>query len=214
MNTKNLIEKVKTHLDSIGKGHDFTHIERVIENAKQINDVEKQDWNQIELLCLLHDVFDEKFYAGKDFVEELKEYVVDQHLSETEFNQLYSDLKNFGFKGGLNKPNLSQVGQIVSDADRLDAIGAIGIARTMMYGSVLYDNNRPYKPIESIEEYRDKSRPILFHFYDKLLKLKDLMWTKTGKEMAQQRHDFMLVYLNQLARETNIELPQQESERT
>lgn len=191
------IQEVRERVNQYGKGHDFSHIERVVKNALEINKVEKESEKLVLILAYCHDLFDEKFYHHDDFKDELRDLLSDIELSNEEFDTLYLDLKNFGFKGGLQVPQLSKVGQIVSDADRLDAIGAIGIARTMMYGDTLYDRNIEYKPITSKDEYRSH-RPILFHFYDKLLKLKDLMFTKTGKQMAQQRHQFMLEYLEQL----------------
>lgn len=191
------IQEVRIQVDQYGKGHDFSHIERVVKNALEINKEENESEKLVLILAYCHDLFDEKFYPHDDFKDELRNILNDVELSNEEFDLLYQDLKNFGFKGGLQVPQLSKVGQIVSDADRLDAIGAIGIARTMMYGDVLYDRNLEYKPITSKEEYRSP-RPILFHFYDKLLKLKDLMFTYKGKQLAQQRHQFMLEYLEQL----------------
>lgn len=200
MDINDLMNKVKLRVNEYGKGHDFSHIQRVIKNAEMINAVEKEDEHQVFLLALFHDLFDEKFYHGNHLSEDLVLFLEDYPVPN--LNQLIHDLEHFGFNGGFNAPKLSKVGQIVSDADRLDAMGAIGIARSMMYGSVLYDETREYQPISSKTEYRDSSRPILFHFYDKLLKLKDLMFTETGKHLAQQRHKFMLDYLYQFYEET------------
>lgn len=201
------IERVKEIYESYGKGHDFSHIERVVYNAQRINLVEQEPEHLVQILAYLHDIFDEKFYKSNNMISDFNNLTFDVNLSDDEKKMMLSDLNEFGFKGGLTSPKLSKVGQIVSDADRLDAIGAIGIARTMMYGEILYDSNMKYEPITSLEQYRKQQRPILFHFYDKLLKLKDLMFTETGKEMAQVRHQFMIDYLNQLQKETNIELP-------
>lgn len=195
----NLENIIQEKMNEIGKGHDFLHIQRVLQSALMINEHEKQDPNSVRILTLIHDYFDEKFYQG-DFEKDFNELLKHENLKEEELNQIKQDVMNFGFKGGLQTAQLSKVGQIVSDADRLDALGAIGIARAMMYGDTLYDPNLNYSEISSKEEYRSP-RPILFHFYDKLLKLKDLMFTQTGKELALDRHKFMEVYLEQLSKE-------------
>lgn len=200
----NLSEKIKKHMNSIGKGHDYRHIERVVSNALRINEFELEDTHLVTILALIHDRFDEKFYQG-DFDQDFKELLKDEHLTEEELSLIKNDLKNFGFKGGIEVTQLSKVGQIVSDADRLDAMGAIGIARAMMYGDELFDPDVIYKPIITKEEYR-KPRSILFHFYDKLLKLKDLMYTETGKKLAHDRHQFMVAYLERLEQETGYKV--------
>lgn len=204
------MDEIKKIYASYGSGHDFDHIERVVENAKTINETEQADQRLVNILALIHDIFDEKFYKGNNMDEDYYTLIEPLELTTEESEQLLLDLKQFGFKGGFQQPKLSKIGQIVSDADRLDSIGAIGIARTMMYGDRLYDNNRAYSPPQSLSDYR-VPRPILFHFYDKLLKIKDLMFTETGKQMAQARHEFMLVYLNQLQKETNLILPKEDS---
>ena len=198
-------EKVKLKYENYSKGHDFTHIERVLENALKINQVEQESNKLVTILALVHDLYDEKFNNTVNIELEFRELIKDLNLKEEEIETLILDLQNFGFKGGFNQPQLSKIGQIVSDADRLDAIGAIGIARTMMYGSVLY-NKQKYQEAKTIQEYRDSQRPILFHFYDKLLKIKDLMFTETGKKLAQERHDFMVQYLQQLKSEIGDDL--------
>lgn len=202
------IATIKEIYASYGAGHDFDHIERVVENAITINEVEKEDQKLVIIMAYLHDIFDEKFYKGNNMDEDFFRLVEPLNLEHKEL--LLSDLKQFGFKGGFTQPKLSKIGQIVSDADRLDSIGAIGIARAMMYGQQLYDRDLEYSAVQSLEEYR-QPRPILFHFYDKLLKIKDLMFTGTGKQLAQDRHDFMITYLNQLQKEIKIILPKEDA---
>lgn len=200
-----LTYRVKERVQDIYQGHDFSHIERVIKNAQRINEKEQEAEHLVYILALTHDLYDDKFNPLVNIEQDFRKLIEDVNLTESDIQMLLHDLKNFGFKGGLESNHLSRVGQIVSDADRLDAIGAIGIARTMMYGKVLY-NDKTYTPITSIEEYRDKNRPILFHFYDKLFKIKDSMFTETGKQLALERHDFMVLYLQQLEKEININI--------
>ena len=187
-------------------GHDFDHLQRVVNNARFIND--NQDAFLVELTAWLHDYFDDKFYQGnisKDLKQLLQETSIT--LSENDYLQLESDLSNFGFKGGFNKEELSEVAKVVQDADYLDAIGAIGIARACIYGgfkgSKLYGEDGDSETIDSLQQYR-KKRSILQHFDDKLLKLKDLMNTPKGKELAQERHQFMEAFLSQINKEINL----------
>lgn len=198
-------ELVKSKYASYSKGHDFTHIERVIENALVINKIEKEDESLVTILALVHDLYDEKFNQNINIEIEFRKLVQSLNLDLDQIKLLTNDLINFGFKGGFNKPLLSKIGQIVSDADRLDAIGAIGIARTMMYGNILY-NKEKHRPLASKEEYRNLNRPIMYHFYDKLFKIKDLMFTETGKKLALQRHEFMVQYVQQLKSEIGDDL--------
>lgn len=194
---------VKERYQGYDKGHDFSHIERVLVNALKINESEQEDEREVTILALVHDLYDEKFNVTNDIDSEFRQLVQPLNLAEESIVKLVSDLKNFGFKGGFKTPQLSKVGQIVSDADRLDAIGAIGIARAMMYGKILY-TDEPYQAPQTIENYRNPNRSIIFHFYDKLLKLKDLMFTDAGRQMAKQRHDFMITYLKRLKEEIGV----------
>ena len=205
-----MVEKLMSYLkkkySDESTGHDFEHLYRVYLNAIKINEVEKEDEVQVTLLSFLHDEFDDKFYEG-DIDVDLSSLLemCDIRLSESNLHTLLSDIKNFGFKGGFNKKPLSKVGMIVSDADQLDAMGAIGIARTFIYGaskkSSMYLKDKKYIPLTSYSEYRVE-RPILWHFKDKLLLLKDNMKTETGKQLAIERHQFMLDFLKQFEKET------------
>lgn len=211
-----LIRYLKEKYADESSGHDFDHLYRVYLSALEINRVENEDETMITLLSFLHDEFDDKFYQG-DINSDLKTLLMNCNISISEFDYetLLSDIRNFGYKGGFNKQPLSKVGQIVSDADQLDAMGAIGIARTFMYGgskkSTMYIKDLEYKPLERYTEYREK-RPVLWHFMDKLLLLKDNMKTETGKNMAIERHAFMIAFLNQFEKETGYGFSDQLSE--
>lgn len=192
---------IKEKFQNDASGHDFHHVQRVIKNALIINSEEHEDEAEVILCALLHDYFDEKLYVGdmdSDFQQLMTKFSIEP------YPELLTDLRNFGFKGGFETKSLSPVGLIVQDADRLDAMGAIGIARAFAYGGskgrVLYDPELDYEPLEKKSDYRN-NRPSLFHFYDKLLKLKDLMVTPKGKTMAEERHQFMIDYLKQFYHE-------------
>lgn len=192
---------IKEKFQNDASGHDFHHVQRVIKNALIINSEEHEDEAEVVLCALLHDYFDEKLYVGdmdSDFQQLMTKFSIEP------YPELLTDLRNFGFKGGFETKPLSSIGLIVQDADRLDAMGAIGIARAFAYGGskgrVLYDPELDYEPLEKKSDYRN-NRPSLFHFYDKLLKLKDLMVTPKGKTMAEERHQFMIDYLKQFYHE-------------
>lgn len=197
--------------DTSRDGHDFLHLQRVHANAQKINSSYRVDDDLLTLFCYLHDYFDDKLttrQVASDLEPLLSRF--DLRLAPKDLAQLRRDLENFGFKGGFQKPDLSLVGQIVSDADQLDAMGAIGICRTVQYGATkdrpLYDPNRPYEAPENLAAYRDPTRPTVFHFKDKLLMLKDQMYTPEARQMAEVRHKFMEAFLAQLADEVNAPL--------
>jgi len=198
-----IAEEVKAKLDGEGSGHDWWHVYRVWKMAERIGKEEKADLLIVELSALLHDIADWKFHDGDDTVgpriagEILAKYGVKQEL----INIVGQIIKEGSFKGAGVKTQPSTLeGQIVQDADRLDAIGAIGIARTFAYGG--NKNRAMYDPtIKSIlhtskEDYFNSQSSTINHFYEKLLLLKDLMNTKTGKEIAKGRHKFMEEYLD------------------
>jgi uncharacterized protein len=208
------INFVKEQLKNAEGGHDWFHIERVWKNAKLIASKEAgADLQVIELGALLHDIADSKFHNGDETVgprvarKFLEKENVDEHIKD----HVIKIIENISFKGGnVDQKFKSLELDIVQDADRLDALGAIGIARTFNYGGF---KNRPlYDPaIEpdlnmDKETYKKSLSPTLNHFYEKLLLLKDLMNTKTGHELAQQRHDFMEQYLEQFYAEWNGKL--------
>ena len=182
-------------------GHDYYHIDRVKKNAILINKKENANEFVIIITCLLHDVFDHKFYNGHNTISQelenlLKELEVSNYISKSNLKNILDSCENIGYTSNKNgEKELSHEGKIVQDADRLDAIGAIGIARTFAYGgkvgNLLYDPN-------NIE-----NKTTINHFYDKLLKLKDLMNTETGKKLAKKRHKYMEEFLNEFYKEWN-----------
>ena len=206
------INFVKEKLEGAEAGHDWFHIERVWKLSKKIAEQEGGNLEVIELSALLHDIADPKFHNGdetlalkisKDFLEEIQ---VDAELIE----QVLFVIKNISFKNRAEAPENPPLElQIVQDADRLDAIGAIGIARTFNFGG--FKNNLMYHPEikpnlgMNKEEYKKSNGTTINHFYEKLLLLKDLMNTETAKRIASERHDFMLQFLDEFYKEWNVE---------
>lgn len=198
------IQFVQEKLKGAEAGHDWFHIERVYKNALKINAEEKGDLTVVSLAALLHDIADSKFHDGD---EELgpriaAEFLHGMGLDHGVILHVQQIIKNLSFKSSLGKIDFhSKELDIVQDADRLDAIGAIGIARAFTYGGyknrVLYDPAVKPNLNMSKEEYKTAVNPTINHFYEKLLLLKDLMKTRTGAAMALQRHDFMQSYLDQ-----------------
>ena len=198
------IKFVKITLANAETGHDWFHIERVYKTAKTINAIEKGDQLVVELAALLHDIADSKFHNGDEEIGPQKAGVFLKTIGVADETILHVQeiIRNLSYKTNLGTVTFkSKELNVVQDADRLDAIGAIGIARAFTYGGyknrVLYDPAIPTNLNMSKEEYKNTTAPTLNHFYEKLLLLKDLMKTETGKLMAQQRHEFMLSYLDQ-----------------
>ncbi|MFD0940015.1 HD domain-containing protein [Pedobacter boryungensis] len=198
------INFVKITLTNAETGHDWFHIERVYKTAQTINATEKGDELIVALAALLHDIADSKFNNGDEEIGPQKagDFLKSIGLDNEIVHHAQEIIRNLSYKASLGEISFkSKELDIVQDADRLDAIGAIGIARAFTYGGyknrVLY--NPEIKPNLSMskEEYKNTTAPTLNHFYEKLLLLKDLMKTQTGKAMASQRHDFMLTYLDQ-----------------
>ena len=199
---------VKETLANAEAGHDWFHIERVYKTAQHINISEKADPLIVALAALLHDIADSKFNGGDEEIGPQKagDFLTSIGVASTIINEVKLIIKNLSYKASLGEITYSSKElNVVQDADRLDAIGAIGIARAFTYGGfknrVLY--NPEIKPNLQMtkEEYKNTTAPTLNHFYEKLLLLKDLMKTETGKTMAQQRHNFMLLYLDQFYQE-------------
>ena len=208
MSNENIVNKtilfVKKKLDNAEGGHDWFHIERVYKNALSIADNEVCDDTVVKLGALLHDIADSKFHDGDETVgpKIAREFLASNDVDEVTIQHVINIIENISFKGGNTEKQFSSIElNIVQDADRLDAIGAIGIARTFNYGGF---KNRPlYNPRiapnlhMSKEEYKKNQAPTLNHFYEKLLLLKDKMNTKTGKQIAQERHRYMEGFLSQ-----------------
>lgn len=200
----NTILFVKNQLAHAEGGHDWFHIERVYKNALLIAEEEECDLTVVKLAALLHDIADSKFNGGDESVgpKIARTFLESQNVSEAIISHVIAIIENISFKGGnFEKQFHSKELEIVQDADRLDAIGAIGIARTFNYGGFknrpLYNPNIQPNLNMSKEEYKNSESPTLNHFYEKLLLLKDKMNTETGKKIAKKRHDFMVTFLSQ-----------------
>lgn len=185
-------------------GHDWFHIERVWRNAKLIAQNEACDSFIVELAALLHDVADHKFVknANEEAEKRINQILLELNVEHHQINQVIEIVQNCSFKGGVSENKINSIeGFIVQDADRLDAIGAIGVARTFAYGgkfgNEIYNPNIEPQNFKSEEEYRNSRTHTINHFYEKLLKLKDGMNTETGKRLAEERHNFMLKFLEQ-----------------
>lgn len=200
----NTILFVKQKLENAEAGHDWFHIERVYKNALLIAQHEDCDIEIVKLGALLHDIADSKFNDGDETVGPriAREFLVGQNVEKEKIEHVVNIIENISFKGGNFEKKFTSIElEIVQDADRLDAIGAIGIARTFNYGGFknrqLYNPNISPKMNMTKEEYKNSDAPTLNHFYEKLLLLKDKMNTKTGKELAVNRHRFMENFLSQ-----------------
>ena len=195
---------VKQQLEGAEAGHDWFHIERVYRNALHIADQENCNREVVQLAALLHDIADSKFHSGDESIgpKTARTFLESQHADEATIDHVVKIIENISFKGGKTERTFSSLElDIVQDADRLDAIGAIGIARTFNYGGF---KNRPmYDPAiapnmhMTKEEYKASNAPTINHFYEKLLLLKERMNTSTGKKLAEERHRFMEVFLAQ-----------------
>ena len=209
----NTILFVKQQLENAEGGHDWFHIERVYKNALLIAEGVDCDLIVVKLGALLHDIADSKFHGGDETVgpKTARAFLESQNVSEDIILHVIAIIENISFKGGnFEKKFNSKELEIVQDADRLDAIGAIGIARTFNYGGFknrpLYNPNIQPNMNMNKEEYKNSESPTLNHFYEKLLLLKDKMNTETGKKIAQKRHDFMVTFLSQFYAEWDGEV--------
>ena len=207
---KNTIEFVKQRLQNAEGGHDWFHIERVYKNSLLIAKDENCDLLVVQLGALLHDIADSKFHNGDETIgpKTARDFLKHQKVSENIIQHVIDIIENISFKGGnFSKKFTSIELEIVQDADRLDAIGAIGIARTFNYGGfknrAIYDPNVAPNLTMTKEEYKNSESPTLNHFYEKLLLLKDKMNTQTGKKLAEKRHEFMLLFLEEFYAEWN-----------
>jgi uncharacterized protein len=199
---------VKKTLKGAEAGHDWFHIERVYKTALTINSHEHGDELTVSLAALLHDIADSKFNNGDEEVGPrlAGEFLQSINLNSDTIYHVQQIIKNLSFKASFDQKSFqSKELDIVQDADRLDAIGAIGIARAFTYGGfknrVLYDPEITPALYQSKEEYKNTKAPTINHFYEKLLLLKNLMKTPAGLEMAKIRHEFMLGYLEQFYKE-------------
>ncbi len=216
MNKQEIINKVENYVKKACEkdeaGHDWWHIKRVCRNSMLINQQEKADEFLVTMIALLHDLYDHKFYEGnaeEKLIQTLQDLNVYNHMAKEDIENILYSCVNLGFSVNFSgQKELSQEGKIVQDADRLDGIGAIGIARVFTYGGK--KGHLIYNPNDQIcvseEEYRKTgSRTSISHFYDKLLKLKDLMNTDTAKMLAQERHQYLECFLQEFFKEWNGE---------
>ncbi|QED38573.1 HD domain-containing protein [Antarcticibacterium arcticum] len=204
---------VKTTLNGAEGGHDWFHIERVYKNALLIAQHEVCDIFTVELGALLHDIADYKFHNGDESVgpKLAGDFLRSRGVHEDIITHVENIIKNVSFKGGNTNQHFNSIElEIIQDADRLDALGAIGIARTFNYGGfkgrALYDPEIAPNLNMTKEEYKSSTAPTINHFYEKLLLLKDLMNTPTARNLAEQRHRFMEDFLKQFYAEWNGEL--------
>ena len=214
MNKTLMIEETKTFVKNKlygeGSGHDWFHIERVYNLAKYLAEKENADSFIVEMAALLHDIDDWKFSNTNDSnMTTTENFLNSIHIDHDSFKRIIEIIQTMSFKGGVVDSTQHTVeGKVVQDADRLDAIGAIGIARTFAYGGsknrLMYDPT--IQPIEfkSLDEVKNAENHTINHFYEKLLKLKYLMNTNTAKEIAEKRHQFMEEFLNEFYSEWNF----------
>lgn len=197
----NIIEFVKKELAFDNSGHNFQHIERVVKNALYLIKHEGGNERIIVTACYLHDIIDHKLFDNIDTQKDkIVKLLIDNHYLPTEIEEIIEIIESVSFsKGNINECNNLNL-EIVRDADRLDALGAIGIIRTIEYGN---SKNRLFYEEENLNRnenniiFKDSTNTSLSHFYDKLLKLKDLMHTFTAKKLAEKRHQFLLLFLEE-----------------
>lgn len=210
---QNTVAFVKEKLDGAEAGHDWFHIERVWKLSKKIAENEKVDSEVLELGALLHDIADPKFHDGDETLalKISRDFLESQDVSEEIIQKVLFIIQNISFKNRGEAPeNLPLELKIVQDADRLDAIGAIGIARTFNFGgfknNLMFHPEIPPKLSMTKEEYKKNEGTTINHFYEKLLLLKDLMNTETAKKIASERHDFMLKFLEEFFKEWDVKI--------
>jgi len=208
MTDSTLIEKtkdfVREQLKDAEGGHDWFHTLRVYNNALLISKSEKVDNIIVALGSLLHDIADSKFHDGDEAVgpKKAREFLFRHNVDSAVIKHVINIIENISFKGGNEKQVFKSLElDVIQDADRLDAIGAIGIARCFNYGG--FKNRKLFDPAikpnlkMTKAEYKKSTAPTINHFYEKLLLLKDKMNTKTGRQLAEKRHQFMETFLNQ-----------------
>ena len=208
-----LKSKIKAQFEGDPTGHDWFHVERVWRNAKAIAEKEKADLLIVELGALLHDIADHKFVDNFEeaSVARTKTLLKPYNLSDEVVDAVIHIVLHTSFKGGIGENQMKSLeGKIVQDADKLDAIGAIGIARAFAFGgkfgSQLYDPKVEAQNHQTLESYQKNRTHTINHFYEKLLKLKDLMHTDTAKKIAESRDTYMKGFLNQFYSEWNAKI--------
>ena len=202
------IEFVKSSLENAEGGHDWWHVYRVWQNAVHMAKQEKADMFIVQLAALLHDIADWKFHHGDDTVgpKLAKEWLEKLGVDKDIIAHVCEIIQGVSFKrAGVESQMKTKEGMVVQDADRLDAIGAVGIARAFAYGGhkgrEIYNPEIKPEHHDSFEQYKNSESTTINHFYEKLLLLKDLMNTETAKNMAEGRHAFMEVFLKRFFKE-------------
>jgi len=199
--TKNFVQQ---ELSNAEGGHDWWHIYRVWKTASRIAMEEKVDEFIVQMAAILHDIADSKFHDGDENIgpEKAVSFMIQLKLDDNTINHIEAIIRNMSFKNTFDNITFNSTElDVVTDADRLDAIGAIGIARTFNYGghkgSEIYNSNIKPNLDMTKKEYKNSNAPTINHFYEKLFLLRDMMKTKTGKKLAAERHTFMEMYLEQ-----------------
>ena len=202
---------VKKELEDGEKGHDWWHIQRIRHTAKSIAFKELSDPFVVELAALLHDIADSKFHEGDEEVgpRKAESFMKSMNVQPAVIEHVVNIIRHISFKGGNHLPGFNSPElRVVQDADRLDALGAIGIARAFHYGGfknrLLYHPDIKPNTAMTKEEYKNSNAPTINHFYEKLLLLKDRMNTPTGKALAERRHAFMEQFLTEFHDEWSI----------
>ncbi|EZH66912.1 phosphohydrolase [Bacillaceae bacterium JMAK1] len=209
----NQIEETNHYVQSLllneRTGHDWYHIERVTKLATYIAEREGADLFIVKMAALLHDLADDKVaYDEETGLKQVVDWLTSQNVSADEQQKILSIITTISFKGGNGSPVESLEAKVVQDADRLDALGAIGIARTFVYagakGDPMYDPTIDVRDEMTKEEYRHGKSSAIHHFYEKLLKLRGRMNTKTGKQLAEERHAQLEQFLETFFQEWNV----------
>lgn len=212
MDKEQIIDKtagyIKERFEGEGSGHDWWHVYRVWKNAVHIGKHEKVDLFVVELAALLHDVADWKFHDGNEDIgpQLAREWLERLSVEENVVSHVCQIIQDISFKGAGVATNMKTIeGMVVQDADRLDAIGAIGISRAFAYGGSkgreMYNPDVKPEKHDSFEQYKKSQGTSINHFYEKLLLLKNLMNTETAKEIAGKRHTVMEAFLHEFFRE-------------
>ena len=207
MKEEKILQEVATYverkLSGEGSGHDWWHIVRVRKLAEKLALAEGGDSFICQLAALVHDLVDDKLVAGEGLaLAEVRDLLTRVGVAANQTDQVLTIIQSISYKGGnQNHLDLTLEGQIVQDADRLDAMGAIGVARTMAYSGhhqrIIHDPEVAVRQNMTLDQYRSHQGTAITHFYEKLLLLKDLMNTKTAKDLAKGRHAFLEAYLEQ-----------------
>ena len=207
MKEEKILQEVATYverkLSGEGSGHDWWHIVRVRKLAEKLALAEGGDSFICQLAALVHDLVDDKLVADEGLaLAEVRDLLTRVGVAANQTDQVLTIIQSISYKGGSqNHLDLTLEGQIVQDADRLDAMGAIGVARTMAYSGhhqrIIHDPEVAVRQNMTLDQYRSHQGTAITHFYEKLLLLKDLMNTKTAKDLAKGRHAFLEAYLEQ-----------------